>query len=45
MDAAMPAASMMSGYLIADDIVNVEVTPDASTPTPARSAAAHAESM
>ena len=42
MDATIPTASMISGNLAADVAVNVDITPDVSTPTSARRAAEHA---
>ena len=44
-DAMIPAANTISGYLAADVAVNVDITPDVSTPTSARRAAEHALRM
>ena len=42
-DATMPAANIISGYLAADVAVNVDITPDVSTATSESNAAEHAD--
>ena len=44
-EAIIPAANMISGYLAAEVAVNVDITPEVSTATSESSAAEHADRM